>query len=129
MDQTWPDEEESPADDSLYICGSTGHPFKLSTLVIAVCAQVNSPTRRSRVGYVGKLDSPLNKLKVTAVVYLYRFNSAAARRIGSRKSRGTPVPAAIYECFAANTLFYIRTCYARSHGWIMEHAYSLYVIS
>jgi len=26
-----------------------------------------------------------------AVVYLYRFNSAAARRIGSRKSRGTPV--------------------------------------
>lgn len=87
----WPN-EESLADDSLYICGSTGHPFKLSTLVIAVCAQVNPPTRRSRVGYVGKLDSPLNKLKVTAVVYLYRFNSAAARRIGSRKSRGTPVP-------------------------------------
>lgn len=35
---------------------------------------------------------PLNKLKVTAAVYLYRFNSAAARRIDSRKSRGTPVP-------------------------------------
>lgn len=48
---------------SLYL-QKHGHPFKLSTLVIAVCAQVNPTTRRSR--YVGKLDSPLTKLKVTA---------------------------------------------------------------
>lgn len=77
---------------SLYL-RKHGHPFKLSTLVIAVCAQVNPTTRRSRVGYVGKLDSPLTKLKVTAAAAAAASCTCIALiprwlgKIESRKSR------------------------------------------
>lgn len=84
---------ESSAYDSLSIyLRKHDHPFKLSTLVIAVCAQVNPTTRRSRVGYVGKLDSPLTKLKVTAAAAAGCTCIALIPRwlgkIESRKSRG-----------------------------------------